>query len=750
MHPTYTWMGKDDVPKSVSALTTEEKILFDRENKAMASISILDVKKSQKELLKKQFLVFKHFQNESLDDLATRFYHLLSELSSASMVYETEEINDKFLEALPSKFDVYMFLIKENVKYKTMSLEVVLGKIQSHDLNMKKKETNMEHIQDPSMYFAKSSGKTGAGVAFFSGDTDVSHHHCSGVSSHTCFSANTTSSSSRTHNMNQRVADDYLAMFSSFMASYENFIGGKIHDPDVIEEDFRQIDLVDLEEMNIQWNMAMLMRQAKDFLKKTGRKYIRSNSCSRMGFDKTKVRCYNCQEYGHFAKECVKPKVEFDSQKKPNNFQNNRNQSHGSSGSKNSNHASASSALVAQNDDNYDWVFILKIWLVRSSDGESLPSAAEDRDQVQNGENDIASGVSEDDIVLTQNSSNGADSENIPIAKVFMADMSDPSKIEKQNEIVAQKNKEISDKESEVIKLHRKLENFENSSVVFVDALSCDNTLDGEKAPAYLASTQEVPCVLAKYARTFGPAHLLSAQASGHRKRLVRVAEKNLGNLLNYDNEIDTPQKPPKLLNVNDYSNWKARFEHYISYTDSSLWIPILERYKHPTHIYLDDELPKPISKLSDEEKKAYDREKKALGSITMALTRELFRSFRGYDNSKDLCKALQKRFEGNSDIKKSKRDLLRKQYECFRFFENESLDDLISRFYHLQTELNAFDLKYPDEEMVEKFLDALPPKFEMYTTLMRENPKFYELTVEEAIGKIQAHEMNLKRKENS
>ncbi|KAI3774040.1 hypothetical protein L1987_48583 [Smallanthus sonchifolius] len=412
----------------------------------------LDVKKSIKELLKKQFLVFKHFQNESFDDLATRFYHLLSELSSASVVYETEEINDKFLEALPSKFDVYTVLIKENLKYKTMSLEEVLGKIQSHDLNMKKKETNMEHIQDPSMYFAKSSGKTGVGVAFFSSDTqDVSNDHCFGLPSHSGLSANTTSSSSETHNMNHRVADDYLAMFSSFMASYENFIGGKIHDPVVIEEDFRQIDRVDQEEMNIQWNMAMSMRQAKDFLKKTGRKYIGSNSCSRMGFDKTKVRCYNCQEYSHFTKECVKPKVEFDSQKKPNNFQNNRKQSHGSSSSGNSNHASASSALVAQNDENYDWgihledlvdtvsqAFVAEIHSTKSeestdddssSDGESLPSADEERDQVHNVESDIASGVSEDDILLTQNSSNGADSENIPIAKVFMADMSDPSKV---------------------------------------------------------------------------------------------------------------------------------------------------------------------------------------------------------------------------------------------------------------------------------------------------------------------------------
>ncbi|KAI3819648.1 hypothetical protein L1987_13490 [Smallanthus sonchifolius] len=133
-----------------------------------------------------------------------------------------------------------------------------------------------------------------------------------------------------------------------------------------------------------------------------------------------------------------------------------------------------------------------------------------------------------------------------------------------------------------------------------------------------------------------------------------------------------------------------------------------------------------------------------------MALTRELFHSFRGYDNSKDLWKALQKRFEDNSDIKKSKRDLLRKQYECFRFLENESIDEPISRFYHLQTELKAFELKYPDEELVEKFLDALPPKFKMYTTLMRENPKFYEMTIDEAIGKVQAHDMNLKRKESS
>ncbi|KAI3815343.1 hypothetical protein L1987_15008 [Smallanthus sonchifolius] len=434
------------------------------------------------------------------------------------------------------------------------------------------------------MYFAKSVGKSGTGVAFFSDDAQESSNEqysgvpiYSGHSSHSGFSATTASTSSGSH-VNQKVADDYLAMFSSFMASYENFIGGKIHDPEVIEEDFRQIDPVDLEDMNIQWNMAMLMRQAKYFLKRTGRKYIGSNSRSRMGFDKSKVRCYNCQEYGHFAKECVKPKVEFDSQKKQSNFQHNRNQPHGSSGNQNhglsgnTNHASASSALVAQNDENYDWgihledlvgavsqAFVAEIHSEKpeestddesssddSCDDDSVPSVDDEEEREQSV--DDVTGVAEEEIVLTENTSVGKDSENIPIAKVFMADMSDPTKvkdsvchifcsncisvkdklqkvmddntnlicdmksmhsvnqklkdndklcidrieslkrdlnslglkykeqgyhldmayaeIEKRNEVVAQKNKEISEKESEVIKLHRKLEQFENSSVV--------------------------------------------------------------------------------------------------------------------------------------------------------------------------------------------------------------------------------------------------------------------------------------------
>nr|GEV30277.1 hypothetical protein [Tanacetum cinerariifolium] len=49
--------------------------------------------------------------------------------------------------------------------------------------------------------------------------------------------------------------------------------------------------------------MAMLTIRVRRFLKKTGRK-VSANGSETIGFDKTKMVCYNCQKRGHFAREC--------------------------------------------------------------------------------------------------------------------------------------------------------------------------------------------------------------------------------------------------------------------------------------------------------------------------------------------------------------------------------------------------------------------------------------------------------------
>nr|GEV82161.1 putative ribonuclease H-like domain-containing protein [Tanacetum cinerariifolium] len=97
-----------------------------------------------------------------------------------------------------------------------------------------------------------------------------------------------------------------------------SFFASQSTSPQLHNKDLKQIDVDDLEEMDLRWQMAMLTMRARRFLQKIG-KNLGDNRVTSMGFDMSKVECYNCHRKRHFAREwCYDWSCQADEE--PSNF----------------------------------------------------------------------------------------------------------------------------------------------------------------------------------------------------------------------------------------------------------------------------------------------------------------------------------------------------------------------------------------------------------------------------------------------
>ncbi|GJR17981.1 putative ribonuclease H-like domain-containing protein [Tanacetum coccineum] len=146
-------------------------------------------------------------------------------------------------------------------------------------------------------------------------------------------SSNSSGSTNQAHGSNSINTESLSdAMIYSFFANQSN-------SPQLDNQDLQQIDDDDLEEMDLKWQMSMLTKRARRFLKNTRRK-IGANGSETIGFDKTKVECYNGHKKGHFARECRAPRENMNKEPVRRNV---------------TVETTDAKALVAQDGFGYDW-----------------------------------------------------------------------------------------------------------------------------------------------------------------------------------------------------------------------------------------------------------------------------------------------------------------------------------------------------------------------------------------------------------
>ncbi|GJT57370.1 ribonuclease H-like domain-containing protein [Tanacetum coccineum] len=188
--------------------------------------------------------------SEVLDQTFDRLQKLISQLEIHGESISQEDVNQKFLRSLSLEWNTHTIVWRNKPEIDTLSLDDLYNNLKIYEPEVKV--------------------KTGHGV---------------------------TTASTQATTVNSTTIDNLSdAVICAFFASQPN-------SSQLDNKDLQQINLDDLEEIDLRWQMAMLTMRARRFLKNTGRK-LTVNCTETIRFDKSKVECYNCHKKGYFAREC--------------------------------------------------------------------------------------------------------------------------------------------------------------------------------------------------------------------------------------------------------------------------------------------------------------------------------------------------------------------------------------------------------------------------------------------------------------
>ena len=164
-------------------------------------------------------------------------------------------------------------------------------------------------------------------------------------------------------------------------------------------------------------------------------------------------------------------------------------------------------------------------------------------------------------------------------------------------------------------------------------------------------------------------------------------------------------------------------------YTDPKLWRSIEEGPFVPSfQSELNGPLvPKDPELYTDNDILMMEKDEKAYASITMALSTDVAHGFKEHKTAKELWNALVERFEGNEDMRESRKDMLRQRFNMFNHIKGESLEAQLNRFTHLMTEMTSSGIEMTKGEVNKKLLNSLPYTWKSNCTTIKRTKDMYK-----------------------
>ncbi|XP_070003309.1 uncharacterized protein [Nicotiana sylvestris] len=185
----------------------------------------------------------------------------------------------------------------------------------------------------------------------------------------------------------------------------------------------------------------------------------------------------------------------------------------------------------------------------------------------------------------------------------------------------------------------------------------------------------------------------------------------------------------------------------FIMVEDSELWDVICGGPYVPTKVL--EELPfsmlKTRKEYTDTYMKVVEKNFRAKKILVCGIGPDENNRISTCDTAKEIWDALQIANEGTTQVKQSKIDMLTTEYEIFRIKDDESIQDIHTRFTSIINELHSLGKTIPRNKLVRKILSILPSSWESNVNAITEAKELQELTIDELVGNLKTYEMKRK-----
>nr|GEX83901.1 hypothetical protein [Tanacetum cinerariifolium] len=542
-------------------------------------------------------------------------------------------------------------------------------------------------------------------------------------------------------------------------------------------DDLEQINDDDMEEMDLKWQVAMISMRIKKFHKMTGRK-LQFDTKDPVGFDKTKVKCFNCHKIGHFSRDC-RAKGSQDNRRRDAGYNENKTRDNGRRPA----YHNDSKALVTIDGEDIDWSGHVE---------EDVPNYAMMAYSSSNSgsDNEIksCSKTCEESYARLkklydeQRDKLGDASVEITAYTLALKKVEAQLLCHQQNQL-AYKQKirygSILSYENEVLQsvFMNKASDLEGTSVN-------DRYADGMHAVPppmignYMPSRPDVEIDYSKF--TYGPKETSvdksnskhsdyascesdsSVETTTYMPKPVNNAPKVVcepkvwtdAPIIKEENvkETSTPNHSPKIEKQDRNGHTKkglgyafTRKACFVCGSFSHLIRDCDFHEKMAKQAELTKSKNKPFTPTTAEQRLARKNELKARGTLLMALPDKHQLKFNIKKDAKSLMEATEKRFGGNKETKKVQKTLLKQQYENFTGSSFESLDQIHDRLQKLISQLEILGESLSQEDINLKFLRSLPTEWRTHTLIWRNKTDLEEQSLDDLFNSLKIYEGEVK-----